>query len=149
MGCAPDWSGTFVGTLSSTGFCSDGSSVPPSSDAVQVTLTDDGDTVTWESNCGATFIADINDDDQANVRQTSCPATTNADGVTSSFTVEDGTLTLNNNTLQMEINFIVTVSGTISGTMSGTCSVTSNGTLKRLEEQRQIPRSSAFSRSPS
>ena len=130
MGCGPEWNGTFVGTLSSTGFCSDGSSVPPSSDAVQVTLADNGDSVTWESNCGATFIADINDDDQANLRQTSCPATTNADGVTTSFTVEDGTLTLNDNTLQMEINFFVTVSGTISAT----CSVSSDGTLKRLEE---------------
>lgn len=130
IGCAPDWNGTFVGPLSSAGFCSDGSSVPESNDVIQITLTNEGDTVNWESSCGATFIADINNDDEANLRQTSCPATTNADGVTTAFTVEDGTLTLNDNTLQMEINFFVTVSGTVTGT----CSVTSDGTLKRLEE---------------
>lgn len=129
IGCAPEWNGTFVGTLNTTGFCSDGSSVPESSTAAQVTLVDNGDTVSWEAACGATLIADINND-QADVRQASCPATTDTNGVTSSTTVKDGTLTLNDNSLEMDLE----LSLILSGALTGSCSLTGNGTLKRLEE---------------
>lgn len=130
MGCGPQWNGTFVGTLSLDGTCSDGSTIPSDDDAGQVALKDAGDTVSWEAGCGATVIADINGNDSANVRQASCPAETGADGITRSFTIEGGTLELNDNTLRMELEMILTISGAVSGT----CDATLEGSLNRLEE---------------
>lgn len=129
LGCGPEWNGTFVGTGETNGVCSDGSSVNNVDNSFKLTLTDDGDTVTWQAPCGATVIADIRDD-QANVRQASCPATTDANGITSSTTIEDGTLTLNDNSLRIELELSVVVSGAISAT----CSLTTDGTLDRIEE---------------
>lgn len=129
MGCGPNWNGTFVGTLSQSGTCSDGSTLPNTESAVQVTLQDDGDTVTWESACGATLIADINGD-RANIRQSSCPSETLTDGTVRSSTVESGTLELNDNTLRMEVELLITLSGTITGA----CELTGDGTLNRLED---------------
>jgi hypothetical protein len=130
MGCGPEWNGTFVGKLTQSGTCSDGSPVPDIVSAVQVTLVDNGDSVTWEAGCGATVIADLNGNDSADVRQASCPAKTDADGITSSITIEGGTLELNDNTLRMELETFLTLSGTVSGT----CELTADGTLNRLEE---------------
>ena len=128
-GCGPDWSGKFEGKLSQTGTCSDGSSVPASSTAVSLTLQDDGDTVTWEASCGATAIADVNDD-VASVRQYSCPAQTGTDGTTIATTVTDGKLTLNDNVLEVEFDLFLSLSGTITAT----CDVVAEGSLNRLAE---------------
>lgn len=129
MGCGPNWNGTFIGTVSQEGTCSDGSSAQDIESAVKVTLRDEGDTVTWEGSCGSTFIADISGD-SAILRESTCPSTTLNDGTTRSTTVEGGTLDLNDNVLRMELDFFITLSGTITAT----CSLTAEGSLNRLEE---------------
>ncbi|MDI1443358.1 hypothetical protein [Polyangium sp. 6x1] len=128
VACAPDWNGTYVGELSQSGDCSDGSSVPETEEDVTLTLRDDGDTVTWEAACGATVVAEV-DGDVARVRQTTCPAET-VNGTTRSSTINDGTLTLNDTSLRMELDLTVTVSGAVTGT----CEITAQGRLARLEE---------------
>lgn len=130
MGCSPEWNGTFVGALTLDGTCSDGSTIPSDPDAAQITLKDEGDSVSWEAGCGATVIADIRNDTTADVRQASCPAETDGNGITRSFTIEGGTLDLNENNLRMELEMSITVSGAVSGT----CDATLSGTMKRLEE---------------
>jgi hypothetical protein len=129
VGCGADWNGTYVGTLSQSGTCSDGSTASNLESSVTVTLKDEGDTVTWEAACGATVIADI-DDDAANVRQVSCPAETLTDGTTRSTTIESGTLELDDSVVRMELELFVT----LSGTLNGTCNLTAEGSLNRLEE---------------
>ncbi|UQA56472.1 hypothetical protein [Polyangium aurulentum] len=128
VACGADWNGSYVGTLSTTGTCSDGSEVTPSKSSVNLTLRDDGDTVTWEPDCGATAIADI-DGDVANLRQYSCPAETN-NGTTAAITVNGGTLTLNDNSLRMDLDGEISLSGAVTGT----CDLTIQGTLSRLED---------------
>jgi hypothetical protein len=130
MGCSPEWNGTFVGELTLDGTCSDGSTIPSDSEAAQVTLKDSGDSVSWEAGCGATVIADIRNDTTADVRQASCPSDTDANGITRSFTIEGGTLDLNDNTLRMDLEMSITV----SGALTGTCDATLSGTMKRVEE---------------
>jgi hypothetical protein len=130
MGCSPDWNGTFVGSLTLDGTCSDGSTIPTDSEAAQFTLEDKGDSVSWEAGCGATVIADIRNDTTADVRQASCPSETDANGITRSFTIEGGTLDLNENNLRMELDMSIVVSGAVNGT----CDATLSGTMKRLEE---------------
>jgi hypothetical protein len=130
LGCSPEWNGTFTGELTLDGTCSDGSIIPTESEAAQVTLEDAGDTVSWEAGCGATVIADIRSDELADVRQASCPAVMGTDGITRAFTIEGGTLDLNDNTLRMELEMTLTVSGAVNGT----CDATFEGSLRRLEE---------------
>ena len=129
VGCGPDWSGKFVGTISQMGKCNDGSSVPTSNSAISMTLQDDGDTVTWEASCGATAIADL-DDDIANVRQYSCPAQTQPDGTTMAVTVTDGKLMLDDDVMHVDFDMFFS----LSGTTTGTCDVVVEGSLDRLSE---------------
>lgn len=130
MGCSPEWNGTFVGSLTLDGACSDGSTFPGEPEAGQVTLKDSGDSVSWEAGCGATVIADFRNEMTADVRQATCPSKTDANGITSSMTIEGGTLELNDNTLDLELETFITISGAISAT----CNATISGTMKRLEE---------------
>lgn len=129
VGCGPDWNGTFVGPLELSGTCSDGSIVPTDDDIAQFTFEHDGNSVSWEAKCGATVLATVNDD-SAKVRQASCPATTDANGLTASLTIEGGTLELVDNTMRMELELFFA----FSGAASATCDATLEGTLNRLEE---------------
>jgi len=130
MGCSPDWNGTFVGALTLDGTCSDGSTIPTDSEAAQVTLKDAGDSVSWEAGCGATVIADIRNETTADVRQATCPPKTDANGVTTSTTIEGGTLDLNDNDIRMELELSIV----LSGGLTGSCDATLSGTMNRLEE---------------
>lgn len=126
---SPDWSGTFVGRLTASGACSDGSTVPATDNAVQLTLRDDGDTVSWSAACGATAIADV-DEERAEVRQYSCPAEILSDGTTRNTTISGGTLELDGDTLRMDVDSVVS----LSGTLTATCNVALKGSLSRLAE---------------
>ncbi|MDI1431747.1 hypothetical protein [Polyangium sorediatum] len=128
VACGPDWNGTFVGDLSQSGDCSDGSSVPETEETLELTLYDNGDTVAWDAACGATVIADV-EGDTARVRQTSCPAET-VNGTTRSLTIQDGTLTLTDTSLRVEL----ALTATLSGALTGTCELTAEGRLARLAE---------------
>ena len=93
--------------------------------ADEITLRDEGDTVSWEAACGATFVAEV-DGEAARVRKTSCPAET-IDGTTRNLTIEDGKLTLGDTTLRMELEARIALSGAVTGT----CDLTIQGTLSR------------------
>lgn len=129
VACSPGWEGTYVGKLSESGTCSDGSLVAPVEEDATVILRDDGDTVTWEPACGVIATADI-DGDVATVRKYSCPAETLSDGTTRSLTVTSGTLTLDEGAVTMDLHISIGLTGTITGT----CEVTAKGTLNLLGE---------------
>ncbi|TKD13297.1 hypothetical protein [Polyangium fumosum] len=128
VACGPDWNGTFVGDLSQSGHCSDGSSVPETEETLELTLYDNGDTVAWDAACGATVIADV-EGDVAQVRQASCPAET-IDGTTRSLTIKSGTLTLTDTSLRVKLE----LTATLSGALTATCALNAEGRLARLED---------------
>ncbi|MDI3285975.1 hypothetical protein [Polyangium sp. 15x6] len=128
VACGPDWNGTFAGELSQSGDCSDGSSVPVTEADIELTLYDNGDTVSWDAACGTTVIADV-DGEVARLRQSSCPAET-VNGTTQSTTIEGGTLRLSDTALRVELDLTVT----LAGATTATCDLTAEGTLERLSQ---------------
>ena len=136
----PQWPGIYVGSVSNSGTCSDGSSWGQTSEQLEIVLTRTGDTVTWEAPCSlvlspATVIADIDPDgDTAMVRPYACPHEAPTKSVpTRDIKGTGGTLTLRPDSLYVELKR--TIAGcTVQSGCSNPCNVQFEGDLMRLGE---------------
>lgn len=127
LGCGgPSWDGRFVGPVTTTGSCSDGSGVQPSTVNGDWALEEksSGLEVVTNGTCG-TILADTNGD-VATMRGKSCPGFSNG-GFNYQPSLTGGRLTLNGDTIGVtsEIRLAVT------GASNGTCTTTITGTLTR------------------
>ena len=120
-----NWSGTYAGSITPTGTCSDGSPFPSTPQSTSLVITQSGSTISWMVACGATANGDVSGN-TATVRQYSCPAQMSGSN-TVQFTVSSGVLTLTGNSLAMNL----VARATITGATRGSCNVSLTGTLAR------------------
>lgn len=121
-----DFAGTYSGSITERGSCSDGSGVNRTG-SVSWVVTQSGGSVTIATggNCGE--LSGTVSGNVVNVSQKTCPATTN-NGITMTQTLTGGTLTLTGGSLGVSLTANYQLA---SGYGSGTCSGTTTGTLSR------------------
>ena len=126
LNCGPVWDGRYVGTLTTSGTCSDGSAIPPGTNEGDWVLDETGQGLSVQTNgsCG-TFMADITGD-LARPRGKSC-APFSGDGFSFSPAITGGTISLNDKAIVPNVQQTIIV----SGAASATCRTSTTGIMTR------------------
>lgn len=117
--------GSYAGSLSPRGTCSDGSMVPSAAIAADVTLFQVGNRVRWEMACGATAMGTVTGA-VATLEPATCLPTFDR-GTSITQTLRGGTLTRVGNQLVVDLS----LRSVGSGAATGSCDSTLTGTLVR------------------
>jgi len=120
-----NFAGSYLGTVTQSGACADGTRLPVQSQFFALNITQSATFLRWTADCGVLASATVNGD-TASVQAYSCPPRT-VGTQTTQLSVTGGTLTLQGGAL------IVNITGqiTLRGAQTGYCSLAVTGTLAR------------------
>lgn len=120
-----NFAGSYLGTVTQSGACADGTTLPAQSQVFALSITQSGTALRWTADCGVLATATASGD-TASVQAYSCPARM-IGTQTTRLSVTGGALTLQSGSLVVNITGQVT----LSGAQTGYCSLSVTGTLAR------------------
>jgi hypothetical protein len=131
IGCGQSFDGTYSGTLTATGSCSDGSGIPTQSITASWRIRDEGGSldINTSGTCDPLTATPSSNGMSASINQKACPQYSNA-GLTFAPRVTGGTLSLDGDKLSVSL----IMKADVSGEASGFCDSTMSGTLTRKDE---------------